>query len=114
MEDSGRGLPCTSMQAASFVYVHHLDACRKCSGKFLQLSNGLLTALSPCQDAGGAKSDLKAAMRALEISTASKSDTIAAYRAQLADHPEQQAVDRLEQQIQALREVHSTRPSCLT
>ncbi|KAK9858433.1 hypothetical protein WJX84_002285 [Apatococcus fuscideae] len=55
-------------------------------------------------EAGGAKSDLKAAMRALEISTASKSDTIAAYRAQLADNPEQQAVDRLEQQIQALRE----------
>ena len=44
-------------------------------------------------------------MRALEISTASKADTIAAYRARLADNPEQQAVDRLEQQIQALREV---------
>ena len=64
-----------------------------------------------CQEVGGAKSDLKAAMRALEISTASKADTIAAYRAQLADNPEQQAVDRLEQQIQALREVCLPLPS---
>ena len=70
--------------------------------------------LPACQEAGGAKSDLKAAMRALEISTASKSDTIAAYRAQLADNPEQQAVDRLEQQIQALREVRSTLAACPT
>ena len=50
-------------------------------------------------------------MRALKASTVSKSDTIAAYRAQLADSPEQQAVDRLEQQIQALRQVFPIWPS---
>ncbi len=58
------------------------------------------------QEGEGGKSELKAAMQALEASSASKSDTIAAYRAQLAGNPEQQAVDRLEQQIQALRQVN--------